>query len=430
VGPRPEAAAVPARGRRGGFRLRRRAAALIGGSAVLFLLGTNVQAGWLFVLSAMLAGTAIAGAWLPGRMTRGLTVQRRAPEEVRQGDEAYVEVVVSNPTRGLRAAVVVQDRLFGPAAFDVGTLGPGERVELGSARVAERRGPQEGERVLLRSSAPFGVAERRRTVPAPAACLVLPRIWTLGALAFVDATATSERALHPAPRRGGGPDVLGVREYRHGDSMRHVHWRSTARTGVLMVRELEQERTRRIALVVDAVADAGEIWTPLDACCSAAGSIALAAAADGQGARLLLPGAREVEVAAHEDGRRLLRRLARLSPSGRPLSEAAPDLSGALRGLETVVVVLATWRVNAGQSLIPALVTLGAGGARVVVVAVMLDPDRDGRFAMPTGDAEALVADLRRTGFTTYPWRRSEPLDEALGPRAVPFERDAQVVGG
>jgi uncharacterized protein (DUF58 family) len=395
---------------------------------VLFLLGTNVQAGWLFVLSALLLGTVLAGLPLAGRMTRGVRVERRVPAEVHQGEEAYVELIVVNPTRGLRAGIVVDDAMFAPASFDVGTLRPGERVELATVRVAERRGPQEGGTVTLRSAAPFGVAERRRGVPAPGACLVLPKVWPLGRLAFVDATATNERAMHEGPRRGTGPEFLGVREYRAGDSMRHVHWPSTARTGAVMVREFEEERTRSVAIVVDTVADAGQTWTPLDACCSAAASIALAAAADGQGARLLAAGADDVQVAAHEDGRALLRRLGRLTASGRTLAAASPELADALGGAETVVVIAPTWRANVASDLVPALVRLGAAGGRIVVVPVVLDPERDGRFALPSQEAEALIGDLRRTGFTTYAWRPDQDLPEAFGDRGTSIPEPAAEV--
>ena len=46
-------------------RLRKRAASLLMGAVVLFLIGTNVQAGMLFVLAALLLGAAAAGAVLP-----------------------------------------------------------------------------------------------------------------------------------------------------------------------------------------------------------------------------------------------------------------------------------------------------------------------------------------------------------------------------
>jgi len=42
-----------------------------------------------------------------------------------------------------------------------------------------------------------------------------------------------------------------IREYAPGDSRRHVHWKSTAKTGVLMVRQYEETRRARIAVVLD-----------------------------------------------------------------------------------------------------------------------------------------------------------------------------------
>ena len=57
-------------------RPTRRFAALVGGSALLFLIVTNVQSGWLFVLSALLLGAAVGGMALPTLMLRGVEVTR------------------------------------------------------------------------------------------------------------------------------------------------------------------------------------------------------------------------------------------------------------------------------------------------------------------------------------------------------------------
>ncbi|MFD5599096.1 DUF58 domain-containing protein [Leucobacter sp. NPDC058333] len=46
-----------------------------------------------------------------------------------------------------------------------------------------------------------------------------------------------------------------VREYVRGDAMRHVHWKSTAKTGKLMVRQYEESQTARAAILFDAVRD-------------------------------------------------------------------------------------------------------------------------------------------------------------------------------
>jgi len=50
-------------------------------------------------------------------------------------------------------------------------------------------------------------------------------------------------------------DFYGVREWRHGDSRRWIHWRSTARHGALVVRQFEEHRNRDVVLLLD-------LWQP------------------------------------------------------------------------------------------------------------------------------------------------------------------------
>jgi uncharacterized protein (DUF58 family) len=91
------------------YRLRSRVVGLTVGAALLFLVGTNVQAGWVFVLSALLLGVAVAGALLPFGVVRGVTVARRAAAEAFVGDGVRVDVVVSNPTRKRKPFLSVRD---------------------------------------------------------------------------------------------------------------------------------------------------------------------------------------------------------------------------------------------------------------------------------------------------------------------------------
>ena len=140
------------------MRLRKRAAGLALGAGVLFLLGTNVQAGWLFVLCALMLGTLVAGLILPGRMLRGIEVERRAPSEVVQGEEAIVDLIVTNRARGVRLGLSLDDPHVAPTSLYLTRVSPGERVELVTARPARKRGVQEASVVRLRSAAPFGVA--------------------------------------------------------------------------------------------------------------------------------------------------------------------------------------------------------------------------------------------------------------------------------
>jgi uncharacterized protein (DUF58 family) len=380
-------------------RLRKRALGLLLGAAVLFLIGTNVQAGMLFVLAALLLGAVVAGSLLPFAALRGLSAELIVPEEVTQFEETLVELRLTNAARGVRWHVLAADDHLERAETFVTSLRPGERIELATVRTPARRGLATTGHVTLRSSAPFGVAERRRRLRVDAETLVLPAVEPLGSLPFVEPVATTETGWHPSPRRGHGPEYLGVREYRTGDSMRHVHWGLTARHGQVMVREFEEEKTRRLAIVVDTERDADGEVRPLDRACMVAASVMAAALAAGHGARLAaaLPDG-EVDVIGRTDERELRRWLARLVPSGVGLAEVAGRLGVAeLRGVETLVVAFPVWPDTDVAALATALAAVPV--ARVVAVPLAtegLDP-------------------LRDAGLDVRPWAAGEPLARALG---------------
>ncbi len=287
-------------------RPRRRIGALVVGAALLFTVGTSVQAGWLLVLSSVLLGAALAGLLLPLRMVRGVRVERRAPEEAFQGEVVAIELTVTNRGRGMKLGLEVEDPHVARTRMIVPPLGAGDRTVIGTTRRAARRGVQESTAVSVRSAAPFGVAQARRAVDAPGRTVVYPAVVELGRVPLIDLAPTRDVAMHTEPRRGSGPEYLGIREYRVGDSMRHVHWPSTARHGQVMVREFEQEHTRRLAIVVDTWADAGEEDTPLDSACSVAASVAFAALGRGHGVRLVAARDGSVDVLTRAEPRGML----------------------------------------------------------------------------------------------------------------------------
>lgn len=400
-------------------RLRKRAVGMSVGAAVLFFLGTNVQAGWLFVIAALLLGVVVAGVVHPGRMVRRLEIERRAPAEAHQGEDVFVEIRVTNRGRGMRLGVVASDPFLSAVDIAVPTLAPGERAEISTRRRASRRGPQGGQPVRLRSSAPFGVAVRCRTVAvAPTETLVLPAVFPIGTLPFVRSAATQAHAMHTLPRRGQGPDYLGIREYRPGDSMRHVHWPSTARAGAVMVREFEEEQTRRLAIVLDASADAGEDWTPLDRACAAAASVALAATAQGHGARLVSGAEDGPEMLTRADEDDLLRYLALVRPAGPSLAELLAELGPELRGVETVCLIAPTWVSNGVMGGLPAAVA-GLADRIPTVVAILVATDREalGEVALEEAGAEALARALRAAGADVVTWGEGQDLAARLAGR-------------
>lgn len=396
-------------------RPRRRIAALVVGAALLFTVGTSVQAGWLLVLSSILLGAAIAGLLLPLRMVRGVNVERRAPEEAFQGDLVSVELTVRNAGRGMRLGLEVEDSHLARTRMVVPPLGPGDRAVIGTIRRAARRGVQESTAASVRSAAPFGVAQARRPVAAPGRTVVYPAVVELGRVPLIDLAPTHDSAMHTVPRRGTGPEYLGIREYRTGDSMRHVHWPSTARHGQVMVREFEQEHTRRLAIVVDTWADAGEEDTPLDAACSVAASVAFAALGRGHGVRLVAARDGSVDALARAEPRGMLAWLADLRGfGGMPLADVAAQLGSHLRGIHTVLLAVPTWRANAGLADAVGSLRSEAGAVAVAIIESHTFPSDRRAAVLSPSEVDRLAGDLASRDVTVYRFRSDEDLAECL----------------
>jgi uncharacterized protein (DUF58 family) len=397
---------------------------LVGGAAVVFLVGTSVQAGWLLVLTACLGGAAVAGLWLPGRMIgRGIELERRAPAETFQGDRVRVSLVVRNRSARHRLALDLRDEHLETVRAFVSRLAPGETVVVETERTARRRGVHPASDVVVASSAPFGVAERRRRIEVPSRTVVYPRLVRLDELPFLEAAPTPERAIHTTPRRGTGPDYLGIREYRVGDSMRHVHWPSTARHGALMVREFEREQTRRLAVVIDAVADLPEpAPTPLDVCCSIAASVAFAAHGVGQGVRLVSAVGGRMAAVSRTDPAATLGWLAGLRPgSGLAVRDLAGELGQDILGTETLLLALPTWRANGAEELVPAIAELVAQAPRVVVALVEVHAFEGAARVPHLGPAavDRLDHELRACGVLVYRVGPASDLAATFGRPAV-----------
>jgi uncharacterized protein (DUF58 family) len=170
-------------------------------------------------------------------------------------------------------------------------------------------------------------------------------------------------------RRQSGFELHGVREYEQGESLRRVHWRSTARRGQLMVKELEDAPRDEIAVLLDADR-ACVVGASFDVQVRAAGSILETYVRHGRRAVLVVNSEQRDVQQVHSpaaDWRRALELLAAVeataeSPVARLLAE---EDSPAGRALELVVV---TARLE--QALADRLVQRSLARRKVSVVYV------------------------------------------------------------
>ena len=240
---------------------------------------------------------------------RNLEVVRRLPEAVFAGRAAHGHLVLRN-RRHLGAALVVHVSDAHGAEATAAAVPPRGEVALGVVWLFQSRGPASLDRVYLRSSSPLGWFECGVVVECAAELVVWPEPRpSLGCVQPGSLVGPGEEAA-----RGGGGDFLGLRTWRPGDSIRQVHWRTTARVGApVVVQRAWESRGEHAVDVPDVV---GAAWE--DALCRAAGAVE-AGVSQGRCVRLMLPAeyaehAPRMAVGGAAGHRRLLDLLALLPP--------------------------------------------------------------------------------------------------------------------
>jgi uncharacterized protein (DUF58 family) len=318
------------------------------GRSVLALGLVVYLAAWAFgskplypVAAGLLLAAGLAWAWV--HLANGpLRVHRNLGErEHVEGDEVQIAVAVEpSGLLPVPGATLVER---------VGSLGEhrhalrrrGRRLAITYVLPHVRRGRYVFADSRVEISDPFGLHRVDAPLPSPGALLVYPRLVQLDRL-FSESGAHALEGRRLLLRRATGFDLHSVREHAQGESLRHVHWRSTARRGQLMVKELEDAPRDEIAVVLDADATA-VVGESFDVQVRAAGSILQAYLRRGRRSVLVVnserPESRQVH-SASTDTHGALELLAAVEPTGRTPGHAllADEASAAARALEVVVV--------------------------------------------------------------------------------------------
>lgn len=209
---------------------------------LLYLAGANVSAGWVVVVAALVLTGVPVGWWQCRRAARSVVVRVNPdgpPSPVSAGSPR--EHVVRASFVG-DAVAVVTDETSGAVLAVRGDDGPR------SGRVRGRRGAWDRTRVRVEVGDRFGLWRATTDGVVEHAPIV---VWPGTAPAGRDeASPLADHGDGDDGRPGHGVEPLHVREFRHGDQTRAVHWRSTLRRGELMVREHAIPPRRTTVLVV------------------------------------------------------------------------------------------------------------------------------------------------------------------------------------
>ncbi|MBZ4017534.1 DUF58 domain-containing protein [Streptomyces purpurogeneiscleroticus] len=177
-----------------------------------------------------------------------------SPARVSAAAETRVRLRVENVSRLPTGVLMLQDRVpyvLGPRPrFVLDRIEAGGRRDVSYRVRSDLRGRYPLGPLQLRLSDPFGMCELTRSFSTHDTLTVVPRVEPLPPVRLVGEASGYGDGRHRALALAGDDDVL-PRGYRHGDDLRRVHWRSTARYGELMVRREEQPQQARCTILLD-----------------------------------------------------------------------------------------------------------------------------------------------------------------------------------
>jgi uncharacterized protein (DUF58 family) len=259
-----------------------------------------------------------------------LTVRREiAPVKVERGEASAGVLHVTNTGRAHRVGLRAHD-VCGPGEIDIEVprLRPGVAESVSYPLPTDRRGEIPVGPLLLVRADPFGLARRVREYGERQTLLVRPRTVALPLLPSGRSHHLEGPTTDTAP--AGTVTFHALREYVVGDDLRHIHWRSSARTGTLMVRQLVDASLPQTTIVIDTSQDAYPDPDDFELAVDAAASVAAGAARMSFPVRVVTGDGPLVETrGGPHDVELILDRLARLTPHD--VSHAALDVARRVR---------------------------------------------------------------------------------------------------
>ena len=294
---------------------------------VLLLYGASItsQSGLLLVPTGVLLGcfaVNFVAAWCA---LRRLDVTAPGTAQVVEGQRLNQPWRVRNRSRSAVALVTAESAAG--CLFKLPQLAADAETSLIPELQFNRRGVFAHDRLRLATAFPFGLVRVARRLALAGEVVVHPAVYPVAAPRAAGFDVMVGGKFRGQRQTGAGDHFSGVRPHQAGDSLRQIHWASSAKGQGLMVKTFDEELSGRVAVVLDC-GSSGDAKV-FDDAVRAAGSLVFAALDAGHHVEWLDLASLEPDVIPpFADGHEILDRLSRLPSEPRSLS--AERLRGAL----------------------------------------------------------------------------------------------------
>lgn len=236
--------------------------AVSAGVGMLLVIAVESKSVWVQAVACGLFALLVVSAF---SLARGReTVRVLHPKLMRVGEPVDITFTVTSPATGaaagwssrrghpivVRYSLVAARELLPPVTVYLDPPAAGQTATASARVTPVARGVAEEARWSIERVGAFGLLTAKKAQVTRHQVVVAP------ALAEPVDIALRGGALGGGAPVRAGLDVSGVREWRPGDGVRHVHWRSTARAGRLVVLERQEQAHAVLGVVI--VGAAGE----------------------------------------------------------------------------------------------------------------------------------------------------------------------------
>lgn len=174
-----------------------------------------------------------------------------------EGDATRVDLTLTNPGKRL-VFLEIRDKLPrqlklapGGSSYEFVALPRQATTRIHYEVQAPLLGVYEVGPTDLRIEDPFGLFFEERSVAAPDTLWVLPRIEDLRKAALISKLPIPLLGDHQVNRPGDGFDFFALRDYAPGDTMRRINWKASARTGRMLVNQMERTTAAEVTVFID-----------------------------------------------------------------------------------------------------------------------------------------------------------------------------------
>jgi len=221
------------------------------------LAAVNTQANLLFGVFGLMVGILLVSGVISRLVLRKLRVRRVLPDHGVVGRMMPVTYEFRNEKRYWPSLSVGVAEIDGAEGFMAQPqcyllhAAASTTASVPAELFPKRRGIHNLERYQISTSFPFGFVKRATNRRDKDTVLVLPPIGEVSQRLLALCRSAENTGATMRPRAGGADEFYGVREFRSGENPRLIYWKRSARTGVLVSREMTQVAPPRLLLAVD-----------------------------------------------------------------------------------------------------------------------------------------------------------------------------------